>query len=80
MTTQKIAKLVTKYLNEDNTTVTELYTEIYDENLGNTHNSVSGLIDEVVEVIEEEGYESDEYGDYPTLKETALYEIYDQIK
>ncbi len=81
MTTQEITKATETYLNNktlNNDDFKAMFEEIIDENLNaSLYNSIS-VVDDVIEAIEESGFEDDEYGDFPKLKVDDLYDIFTQ--
>lgn len=81
MTTQQIATATRLFIDNKRNNSTEfnaMFETKVDENLNSTFYGKID-IDEVIEAIDEIGFPEDEYGDYPTLKATELYDILVQV-
>ena len=82
MTMQEITKATFMFLNNKAKTNSEfdaMFNEVIDENLNSTLFDANGVIDDVIDAIDEEEYTEDDWGDYPTLKLNDLYNILGQI-
>ena len=81
MTTQEITKATILFYDNKRTNSAEfnaMFETKVDENLNSTFYGQID-IDEIIEAIDESGFEEDEYGDYPKLKATQLYDILIQV-
>lgn len=80
MTYQEIEKNIKTLINQEPSEVVAMYSEVIDENLNSTLYSFDGFVEMIVEAIESEGHEENDYSEYPTLNSTELYNIYTQVK
>jgi hypothetical protein len=80
MTWQEIEKIVKDLINNDSNDIKKMYSESIDEQTNATYYSFDGLLDEVLEAIEESGHLDNEYSEYSTLKKDELINIYHQVK
>ena len=79
MTYQEIQKTIKTLINQESAEMVAMYTEAVDENLNSTYYTLDGLMETVIDAIEET-HEDDEYSDYKTLTKIELYNIYTQVK
>ena len=80
MTYQEITQAIKTLINNESNETISMYTEIVDENSNSTYYTFDGLVEDVIDAIEEEGHESNDYSEYNTLNKTTLENIFHQVK
>jgi len=80
MTYQEIESAIKFLINNESNEIKKMYSEEIDEQTKATLYDFDGLIDEIIEAVEESGHIENEWSEYPSLKKTELYDIFHQVK